>query len=110
MLIQREVRANEGEASRDLDLVAVLPGMDNDDMRAIIQQRLTPIAERSGTDIVLSSLFSSKSEASLEDNPLTGLEDIVDTAACLIISNSSSVYVDNSGSPPIQLSASIFVG
>ena len=35
----------------------LLPGMDNDDMRAIIQQRLTPIAERSGTDIVLSSLF-----------------------------------------------------
>lgn len=35
----------------------LLPGMDNDEMRAIIQQRLTPIAERSGTDIVLSSLF-----------------------------------------------------
>lgn len=35
----------------------LLPGMDNDEMRAAIQQRLTPIAERSGTDIVLSSLF-----------------------------------------------------
>ncbi len=35
----------------------LLPGMDNDEMRAIIQQRLTPIAERSGTDIVLSSVF-----------------------------------------------------
>jgi acetylornithine deacetylase len=35
----------------------LLPGMDNDALRATIQQRLTPIAERSGTDIVLSSLF-----------------------------------------------------
>lgn len=35
----------------------LLPGMDNDEIRAAIQQRLTPIAERSGTDIVLSSLF-----------------------------------------------------
>lgn len=35
----------------------LLPGMDNDDMRAAIQQRLAPIAERSGTDVVLSSLF-----------------------------------------------------
>lgn len=35
----------------------LLPGMDNDELRAAIQQRLTPIAERSGTDIVLSSLF-----------------------------------------------------
>lgn len=35
----------------------LLPGMDNDDVRRQIQQRLTPIAERSGTDIVLSSLF-----------------------------------------------------
>lgn len=35
----------------------LLPGMDNDELRAAIQQRLIPIAERSGTDIVLSSLF-----------------------------------------------------
>lgn len=35
----------------------LLPGMDNDELRTIIQQRLTPIAETSGTDIVLSSLF-----------------------------------------------------
>lgn len=35
----------------------LLPGMDNDELRAVIQQRLVPIAERSGTDIVLSSLF-----------------------------------------------------
>ncbi len=35
----------------------LLPGMDNDEMRRAIQQRLSPIAERSGTDIVLSSLF-----------------------------------------------------
>lgn len=35
----------------------LLPGMDNDEIRAAIQQRLVPIAERSQTDIVLSSLF-----------------------------------------------------
>lgn len=35
----------------------LLPGMDNDEVRAAIQQRLAPIAERSGTDVVLSSLF-----------------------------------------------------
>lgn len=35
----------------------LLPGMDNDELRQIITQRLTPIAETSGTDIVLSSLF-----------------------------------------------------
>lgn len=35
----------------------LLPGMDNDEIRAAIAQRLAPIAERSGTDIVLSSLF-----------------------------------------------------
>ncbi len=35
----------------------LLPGMDNDELRAIIQRRLRPIAEHSGTDIVLSSLF-----------------------------------------------------
>ena len=35
----------------------LLPGMDNDELRQVIAQRLTPIAETSGTDIVLSSLF-----------------------------------------------------
>lgn len=35
----------------------LLPGMDNDEVRQIIERRLTPIAEASGTDIVLSSLF-----------------------------------------------------
>ena len=35
----------------------LLPGMDSEAIRHAIQQRLTPIAERSGTDIVLSSLF-----------------------------------------------------
>lgn len=35
----------------------LLPGMDNDEVRQIIRQRLHPIAEASGTDIVLSSLF-----------------------------------------------------
>jgi acetylornithine deacetylase len=35
----------------------LLPGMDNDELRQVIQQRLIPIAETSGTDIVLSSLF-----------------------------------------------------
>ena len=35
----------------------LLPGMDNDEVRATIQRRLTPIAESSGTDVVLSSLF-----------------------------------------------------
>lgn len=35
----------------------LLPGMDNDELRRTIEQRLVPIAERSGTDIVLSSLF-----------------------------------------------------
>ncbi|MDQ2076532.1 acetylornithine deacetylase [Marinimicrobium sp. ABcell2] len=34
-----------------------LPGMDNDELRKTIQDRLTPLAERSGTDIVFSSLF-----------------------------------------------------
>lgn len=45
-----------GECELHFDL-RLLPGMDNDEVRAGIQQRLTPIAERSGTDIVLSSLF-----------------------------------------------------
>lgn len=35
----------------------LLPGMDNDELRSIIQQRLHPIAQATGTDIVLSSLF-----------------------------------------------------
>ena len=35
----------------------LLPGMDNEELRQVIQQRLQPIAEASGTDIVLSSLF-----------------------------------------------------
>ncbi len=35
----------------------LLPGMDNEEMRSIIRNRLTPLAESSGTDIVLSSLF-----------------------------------------------------
>jgi len=45
-----------GDCELHFDL-RLLPGMDNDEVRAAIQQRLTPIAERSGTDIVLSSLF-----------------------------------------------------
>jgi acetylornithine deacetylase len=45
-----------GECELHFDL-RVLPGMDNDELRHTIQQRLTPIAETSGTDIVFSSLF-----------------------------------------------------
>lgn len=45
-----------GDCELHFDL-RLLPGMDNNEVRAAIQQRLTPIAERSGTDIVLSSLF-----------------------------------------------------
>ncbi len=45
-----------GDCELHFDL-RLLPGMDNDELRVAIQQRLTPIAERSGTDIVLSSLF-----------------------------------------------------
>jgi acetylornithine deacetylase len=45
-----------GDCELHFDL-RLLPGMDNDELRTAIQQRLTPIAERSGTDIVLSSLF-----------------------------------------------------
>jgi acetylornithine deacetylase len=45
-----------GECELHFDL-RVLPGMDNDELRQTIQQRLTPIAETSGTDIVFSSLF-----------------------------------------------------
>jgi acetylornithine deacetylase len=35
----------------------LLPGMDNEELRSVIRNRLTPLAESSGTDIVLSSLF-----------------------------------------------------
>ncbi|HSC67402.1 MAG TPA: acetylornithine deacetylase [Cellvibrio sp.] len=45
-----------GECELHFDL-RLLPGMDNDELRKTIEQRLVPIAERSGTDIVLSSLF-----------------------------------------------------
>lgn len=45
-----------GECELHFDL-RVLPGMDNEELRHTIQQRLTPIAETSGTDIVFSSLF-----------------------------------------------------
>ncbi len=45
-----------GECELHFDL-RLLPGMDNDELRATIHQRLQPIAETSGTDIVFSSLF-----------------------------------------------------
>jgi acetylornithine deacetylase len=45
-----------GECELHFDL-RLLPGMDNEELRAAIQNRLTPIAEASGTDIVFSSLF-----------------------------------------------------
>lgn len=45
-----------GECELHFDL-RLLPGMDNDELRTAIQQRLQPIAESSGTDIVFSSLF-----------------------------------------------------
>ncbi len=45
-----------GECELHFDL-RLLPGMDNDELRATIHQRLQPIAEISGTDIVFSSLF-----------------------------------------------------
>jgi acetylornithine deacetylase len=45
-----------GDCELHFDL-RLLPGMDNDELRKAIEQRLVPIAERSGTDIVLSSLF-----------------------------------------------------
>ena len=45
-----------GECELHFDL-RLLPGMDNEELRTAIQQRLTPIAESSGTDIVFSSLF-----------------------------------------------------
>lgn len=45
-----------GDCELHFDL-RLLPGMNNEELRAAIQRRLTPIAERSGTDIVFSSLF-----------------------------------------------------
>jgi acetylornithine deacetylase len=45
-----------GECELHFDL-RLLPGMDNAELRNTIQQRLTPLAESSGTDIVFSSLF-----------------------------------------------------
>lgn len=45
-----------GECELHLDF-RLLPGMCTDTIRADIRRRLTPIAERSGTDVVLSSLF-----------------------------------------------------
>ena len=45
-----------GECELHFDL-RLLPGMDNDEVRRIIQQRLNPIAQATGTDIILSSLF-----------------------------------------------------
>ncbi len=45
-----------GECELHFDL-RLLPGMDNAELREIIQRRLTPLAETSGTDIIFSSLF-----------------------------------------------------
>lgn len=45
-----------GECELHFDL-RLLPGMDNEELREAIQHRLNPIAEKSGTDIVFSSLF-----------------------------------------------------
>lgn len=45
-----------GESELHFDL-RPLPGMDNEELRNAISQRLTPLAEQSGTDIVFSSLF-----------------------------------------------------
>jgi acetylornithine deacetylase len=45
-----------GECELHFDL-RLLPGMDSEEIRAAIRRRLTPIAEASKTDIVLSSLF-----------------------------------------------------
>jgi acetylornithine deacetylase len=47
-----------GECELHFDL-RLLPGMDTADIRQQIQQKLTPLAETSGTDIVFSSLFQS---------------------------------------------------
>jgi acetylornithine deacetylase len=45
-----------GECELHFDL-RLLPGMDNAEVRHLIQRRLTPIAESSGADIIFSSLF-----------------------------------------------------
>ncbi len=45
-----------GECELHFDL-RPLPGMDNDEIRQLIQRRLSPLAESSGTDIVFSTLF-----------------------------------------------------
>lgn len=45
-----------GECELHFDL-RLLPGMSSEEITHNIQQRLTPLAEKSGTDIVLSSLF-----------------------------------------------------
>lgn len=45
-----------GECELHFDL-RLLPGMDNAEIQHFIKRRLQPIAEREGTDIVLSSLF-----------------------------------------------------
>lgn len=45
-----------GQCELHYDL-RMLPGMDMDQLRADIQHRLCPIAERSGTDIIFHSLF-----------------------------------------------------
>lgn len=45
-----------GECELHFDL-RLLPGMDTEEIRHLIQQRLDPIAQATGTDIVLSSLF-----------------------------------------------------
>lgn len=45
-----------GDCELHFDL-RTLPGMDNDELREKIQRKLTPLAERDGTDIVFSSLF-----------------------------------------------------
>lgn len=55
-----------GESELHFDL-RPLPGMDNDELRHAISQRLAPLAERSGTDIVFSSLFPGV--ASFEQSP-----------------------------------------
>jgi acetylornithine deacetylase len=47
-----------GECELHFDL-RLLPGMENHAIHRAIQEKLTPIAERSGTDIVLSTLFDS---------------------------------------------------
>jgi acetylornithine deacetylase len=59
-----------GECELHFDL-RLLPGMDNQAIREAIQTRLTPLAERSETDIVFSSLFEGVS--AFEENAQTEL-------------------------------------